>query len=120
MLIARWNSGQDPAVDPPTTFTWGDGRTATEKDYHRYRDATREFVETDDGIEQRFYPDLIGHVRYDAFDGNWFVTAPNREPLSLDLSDPEATNEQLTAALADLPILYRAVIHRSGGWIKAK
>jgi hypothetical protein len=66
------------------------------------------------------YPGIVAYVCYDGYQRLWFVVPPDGEPLSLDLSEPDATDAEITSALADLPILYRAVIHRSSGRTKAK
>jgi hypothetical protein len=120
-LIAKWSFEQDPVLENPSSVFWGDGRTATLRDYEHHRSDTRELVETPDGaLELRMYPGIVAYVCYDGYQRLWFVVPPDGEPLSLDLSEPDATDAEITSALADLPILYRAVIHRSSGRTKAK
>ena len=111
-LVARWTSQQDPSLDPPSSVMWGDGRAATYADYLRHRDDTHELVETRSGIEYRMYPEIIGHVRYDAYSRRWFVTGEGIETTALDLSDPDAKDCELTAELYVLPVVYKCIVHR--------
>lgn len=111
-LVARWNLKQDPAVDMPISVFWENGRPATQQDYFEHRLDTHELVATSKGIEMKMYPGLSADVRYDSYARMWFVIPPDAEPISLDLSDFTATDEEITAALYQLPVVYRCVIHR--------
>lgn len=111
-LIAKWNLKQDPAVDAPTHVYWEDGRPATQQDYRTHQFDTHELVVTSEGVEMRMYSELVADVRYDSYAQMWFVVPPGEEPVSLDLSDFRATDEEITAALYQLPVIYRCVIHR--------
>jgi hypothetical protein len=108
-LIASWTSTQDPVFDRPKSVIWGDGRPASQQDYLAHADDTHELVECADGsLELRMYPWIIADVRYDGYDRMWFVVAPGQEPISLDLRDVNATNDQITAALYEFPRVYKA------------
>lgn len=111
-LIAMWKSDQDCSTEPPASVIWGDGRAATHADYLRHRLDTHELVEAEGGLECRMYPDIVGRVRYDAFARSWFVTGEGVETHALDLSDPDATDCEITAALYSLPVIYKCQIHR--------
>lgn len=111
-LIAHWKRGQDSWTEPPTFVIWGDGRPATYADYLRHRLDTHELVETKGALECRIYPHIVGHVRYDAFARQWFVTGEGIETTALDLPDLEATDCEITAALYGLPVVYKCQIHR--------
>jgi hypothetical protein len=112
-LIARWTSTQDPAVDHPQAVFWDDGRPATHQDYLDHLDDTHELVEGPDGnLERRMYPSIVADVRYDGYMRLWFVVAPGQGPISLDLPDVNATDDQITAALYEFPRVYRAKIWR--------
>lgn len=111
-LIARWNLEQDPTIDPPQQVFWGDGRPATLQDYRDHHLDTHELVDTPGGLELRMYPGIVGDVRFDSYARTWFVVVPGLDPISLDLSDHEASNSEIKAALYQLPIVYRSVIHR--------
>jgi hypothetical protein len=111
-LIARWNAAQDPLFDRPEVF-WGDGRPATYQDYLDHIADTHELVICADGsLERRMYPWISADVRYDGYFRMWFVVSHGRESISLDLSDVNATDEQITAALYALPLVFRARIWR--------
>jgi hypothetical protein len=43
---------------------------------------------------------------------NWIVNGIGVTASALDLTDPDAPDDQITAALYILPIVYRANIHR--------
>jgi hypothetical protein len=111
-LIARWNATQDPLFDRPEVF-WGDARPATYQDYLDHIGDTHELVICQDGsLERRMYPWISADVRYDGYFRMWFVVSHGRESISLDLSDVNATDEQITAALYALPLVFRARIWR--------
>lgn len=111
-LVAKWTSDQDPVSEDPACVVWGDGRPASQDDYLSHRADTRELVDTAEGLELRIYPSVVADVRFDAFYATWFVTAKGQESLSLDLFDVDATDADIMSALNDLPVIYRAVIHR--------
>lgn len=112
VLIAKWNLKQDPSIDMPIRVFWADGRPATHQDFLTHRLDTHEIVITSKGIEMRIYPNLIADVRFDYYAGTWFVVPPDEQPVSLDLPNIRATDEEITAALYQLPRVYRSVIHR--------
>jgi hypothetical protein len=112
-LIARWTSTQDPAVDRPQAVFWNDGRPANYQDYLSHREDTHELLEgPDDNLERRMYPSIVADVRYDGYARMWFVVAPGEAPISLDLPDVNATDDQIAAALYEFPRVYRAKIWR--------
>ena len=104
---------QDPAVDHAQAVFWDDGRPATHQDYLDHLDDTHELFEGADGnLERRIYPSIVADVRYDGYAQLWFVGAPGQEPISLDLTEVRETDDQITAALYELPLVYRAQIWR--------
>jgi hypothetical protein len=111
-LVAKWMWSQDSCTEPPASVIWGDGCAATYADYLRHRLDTHELVETESGLECRIYPDIVGHVRYDAFALCWFVSGDGIETTALDLSDIDATDHEITAELYALPVVYKCHIHR--------
>jgi hypothetical protein len=94
-LIAKWTLNQDPATDTPTLALWGSGRLTAGLPQPRLD--THELVITPNGLEKRMYPGIIGDVRYDTCAQRWFVIPPGREPISLDLSEAEASDADITA-----------------------
>lgn len=112
-LIARWTSDQDWTVEPPQSVFWGDLRPATQQDYVAHLDDTYELVVYPDGsLERRIYPWIVADVRYDGYSCRWWVVPREGEPLSLDLSDRDAPDDELMAELHQLPMIYRSMIHR--------
>ena len=111
-LVARWTLEQDISLDPPLSVIWGDGRPATYADYLRHLDDTHEVVETNSGLEYRIYPEIIGHVRFDGYSRRWFVSGESIETTALDLSDPDASDCEITAELYTLPVIYKCIVHR--------
>jgi len=111
-LIARWSAAEDPLFDPPEVF-WDDGRPATYQDYLDHMGDTHELVICADGsLERRMYPWILADVRYDGYIQMWFMVAPGQEPLSLDLKDINATDEQIISVLYEFPKVYKARIRR--------
>lgn len=111
-LVVRWTSEQDPTIDAPHCVFWGDGRAALLQDYINHRLDTREVVDTPQGLEVRMYPSVVGEVRFDAYARTWFVAVPGQDPISLDLPDRDAPDSAITAALYELPVVYRCAIRR--------
>jgi len=58
------------------------------------------------------YPDTVGHVRFDAYSRRWFVSGESIETTALDLSNPDATDYEITAELHTLPVVYKTIVHR--------
>jgi hypothetical protein len=67
----------------------------------------------DGGIECHMYPEIVAEVIYDPFAGDWVVKGPSVITTALDLHDPDATDDQITAELFALPVVYRATITRT-------
>jgi len=112
-LIATWTSGQDPSVEDPYAVRWIDGTPATLDDYRRHSLDTHTFLPyAGDAIELRMFPGVVAEVRYDEADGHWMVNGPGVSPATLDLTDPNALNEQIIAELYTFPVVYRANIKR--------
>ena len=111
-LVAKWKRDQDASTEPPISVTWGDGQTATYADYIRHCLDTHELIETEGGLECRIYPSVVGQVRYDAFARQWFVSGEGIETTALDLSSPDAADDEITAALYGLAVVYKCHIHR--------
>jgi hypothetical protein len=112
-LIARWTLAQEHAFDPPDAVFRGDGRPATYQDYLDHAGDTHELVDSPDGsLEKRMYPWITADVRYDGYANLWFVVATGQQPISLDLSDVNATDSEITAALYELPLVYKSRIWR--------
>jgi hypothetical protein len=112
-LIARWNGRNRNMNRLPDEVLWENGRRASLDDYRRHLDCTSRMVDTVPGcMEQHFEPDIVADVRYDHFAGQWAISGDGVEPTGLQLTDPNAPDEQIIAELFTFPVVYRARIHR--------
>jgi len=97
----------------PSTIVWEDGSSATLEDYFAHRSDTQKWVsDPSGGIRLHLYPDVIADVRYDGFGRVWAISGDAIEPEALYVTDPDATDYEITLALSALPMTYRHVIHR--------
>jgi len=97
----------------PSTIVWEDGSSATLEDYFAHRSDTQKWVsDPSGGIRLHLYPDVIADVRYDGFGRVWSISGDAIEPEALYVTDPDATDYEITLALSALPMTYRHVIHR--------
>lgn len=112
VLIARWNIDQDAMVDPPSEVRWSNGAPATYQDYLVHVDDTHAWVPNATGIELHMFPSLVGDVTYDSASKTWVIRGVSSGSLALDVTDPDASDDQIIAALYMRPVVYRAQIHR--------
>lgn len=113
ILVACWGSGKDRDVDPPDAVFRSNGRKADNQDVLDHADENHELVASANGfLDCLFQPSIVVDIRFDGYARLWFVVANGHEPVSLDLSDPEASDYQIVAALFELPTIFHAVIHR--------
>jgi hypothetical protein len=68
--------------------------------------------ECEDGMEVRMFPAIVADVRYDHFAQTWAIGGDGVVPYPLDLTDPDAPDDQIMAALYTLPMVYRSNICR--------
>jgi hypothetical protein len=112
-LIAKWTTNQDPSIEQPSSVCWEDGSPATHDDYLRHVPDTHMLVgDCEDGMEVRMFPGIVADVRYDHSAQTWAVGGVGVTPAALDLTDPNAPDDQIIAALYTLPIVYRSNICR--------
>jgi hypothetical protein len=112
-LIAKWAPNQNPSVEPPNSVRWEDGTPATHDDYLQHMVDTHIIVgDCEDGTEVRMFPGIVADVRYDCSAKTWAVGGAGVTPSGLDLTDPDARDDQIMAALYTLPIVYRSNICR--------
>jgi hypothetical protein len=113
MLIAKWKPEQDCSVELPHTIYWSDSSPATTEDYLAHLADTHTFTMRADGIALHMYPDLAVDVHYDPGAQQWMVSGHDVEPVALDISDHNAPDDAIFAALATRTIVYRVRrIHR--------
>jgi len=63
-------------------------------------------------IERHIFPEVVADVRYDAAIGTWAISGQGIKPASLDVKDPNASDDQIQEELYTLQMIYRARIHR--------
>lgn len=113
-LTATWKPDQDAAMDMPDSLKWEDGTPATVDDFARHQLDTHTLRPGRHGqIEQHFFPDLVAEVVYDRFANDWVVKGPGVITAALELHNPDATDDQITAQLFTFPMVYRAKIVRN-------
>ena len=69
-------------------------------------------VDASEGIQRICYPSLTALVKFDEVAGVWAVSGHGVTPAALDLTDPDAPDDQIIAELYTFPVVYRARIHR--------
>src|SRR6266478_1538277 len=107
VLIAKWTPGQDFSADRPYTVVWGDGRPATYEDYLAHMVGTHSWLEGSNGMELYMFSDIVAEVRYDHHVQRWHVSGIGVTPATLDLTDPNAPDDQIVAELYTHPIVYQ-------------
>jgi hypothetical protein len=113
-LIATWKPDQDAAIEMPDSLKGEDGTSATVDDFVRHQLDTHTLRSGRHGqIEQHFFPDIVAEVIYDRFAKDWVVKGPRVITAALELPNPDATDDQITAQLFTLPIVYAAKIVRT-------
>jgi hypothetical protein len=112
-LIAKWKPKMEPAYDEPSSVVWEDGTAATLNDYRTHELDTHSSHASDDGgTECHMFPDIGAEVTFDRDARDWVVRGPGVATVGLDLHDPNAKDEQITAELYTFPLVYRANVIR--------
>jgi hypothetical protein len=112
-LIATWLRDQDISEEDPHSIRWEDGSVATLADYVRHSTDTHMWLgDCNDAQEMHMLPEVVAEVTYDRLAGHWCIGGPGVCPNTLDLSDPNAKDEEIIAELYTFPIVYRARICR--------
>jgi hypothetical protein len=63
-------------------------------------------------MELHMFPHLVADVRYDVIASAWVLDGVGPASLLLDITDPGAPDDQITAALHTHLVVYKARIHR--------
>jgi hypothetical protein len=112
-LVATWLSSQVPGLDCPYSVCWEDGSEATEKDYDSHRRDTRISVPTNSGgCTWHFFPDVVAEAYYCPVGGVWGLRGDCVDPVSLCITNPFASDDEINNAISALPIEYRVKIIR--------
>jgi hypothetical protein len=59
------------------------------------------------------FPDVVAVTRYDTAKGRWVLQVADRDPLDLEQTDSEASDEALKWEISCYPIEYQTTIDRS-------
>lgn len=114
ILIACWTQDQDPSVEHPKSVRWADGRKATLDDYQRHMLDTHKLIYDGTGLmELHMFPNIVAEVSYDLQAKAWMVSGRGVIPQMLDITDPQAEDDQIIAELYSFPVVYRAIIKRT-------
>lgn len=112
-LKATWEGPWEPGVDEPSKVTWEDGRPATLEDFHVHEVDTHFWAENDDGRVSKFmFPDIVADVVFDQSVKDWVVQGPGVITTALALTNPNAPDADIIAALHTLTTVYRSRIIR--------
>ena len=112
-LVARWSRGRDLVEDLPDFIHWNDGTLGTIDDYTRNLTNTHTLDHEQHGWVMRFFPEIVAKVWFDFAGKTWVVGGEGIPTESLELSNPNASDEQIRANLYALPTKYKAAITRS-------
>lgn len=112
LLIARWNHNQDLITDRPHQTIWANGVAATYQEYLDYMTDTHTWISGPNGMELHIFPRIVADVRYDHIAGTWVLDGVGPTRVALDVTDPSAPDDQITAELYTHLVVYKARIHR--------
>jgi hypothetical protein len=112
-LIARWTSRQDSNFNEPHSVEWEDGTPATVEDYRNHSLDTYKLVSNRTGeIEQHIFPAVVGEVVFAPDVHDWVLTGSGVATTALDIKNTNVSNDEIYAALATFPTVYRVrIVH---------
>jgi hypothetical protein len=111
-LIASWKRSEDEYYEAPYVVRWANGSQATLADYERHIDATKCWMEDAKGRALLLCPDVAAIFIYDSYGGVRAVTGDGVELRVLDLSDPNASTDQISSVLNAGDWTYRMIVRR--------
>ncbi len=112
VLIAKWTSNQDATTDAPYSIAWANGAAATYDEYVDHLTDTHTWVQASNGVELHIFPRIVADVRYDHIAGTWVLNGVGPNCAALDVTDPTASDDEITAELYTHLVVYKARIHR--------
>jgi len=99
-LFVRWAPGQDPD-EIPTVIWWEDGTMGTLEEYASHYSDHQVFTpDRGSGARLMLYTDALADVHFNERIAQWVYTTPSKERILLELTDPEATDDQINEAIA--------------------
>ena len=112
-LTARWENGSDASADTPDLIMWEDGSRGTLDDLRAHNRDTYCLTHPEEGCTQMdIFPEIVAQVSYCEWGCCWGIKGYGVETAALQLTDQNATDQQIHSALFSLPMKYRANIHR--------
>jgi len=112
-LIVAWLRTQQPGFVHPHSIFWEDGSAAIDKDYSAHRLDTRISVPTNSGgCTWHFFPDVVAEAYYCPVGGVWGLRGDCVDPVSLCITNPFASDDEINNAISALPIEYRVNVVR--------
>jgi hypothetical protein len=112
-LVASWSIEQDMSTEDPESVQWLDGRPSTAAVYRQHMLDTHTVLFDQSGrLEMHIFPSIVAAVRFDKDKGRWCASGRGVIPKTLDIADPNATDENIQAELYTYPIVYKATIIR--------
>ncbi|NYF53921.1 hypothetical protein [Tunturiibacter gelidoferens] len=113
-LIAKWTMKQAPRLKEPYSVGWEDGSPATLQDYRKHAEDTYSLVSNRaQGFQEHIFPGIVGEVRFETNVGDWVVRGPGVVTAALDVKNPDAPDDEIYAAIATFPVVYKVRIIRS-------
>ena len=110
-IVARWREDQDFSMESPAEVKWGDGSAATLEAFENHRLDTHTFLDKGEWIEQHIFPDIVAEIYFDQT-GFWRLRGRGVITQRMELTDPNAKDDEVIAELSTYNIVYRARILR--------
>ena len=112
ILIARFGPGQRPFKEFPYSIRWENGTLATKDDFEAHILDTYAITgDVKKGMEIQMFPNIVADVRFDEASA-WVMSGHAVIPMTLDLTDPNAPEDQIIAKLSPRLVWYKSTIHR--------
>ena len=102
-LFAKWACGEDPSEVNPYLIKWEDGSIGTLEDYaEHYADHQTMLLDSaTNEITLILFTDEVADVRFDYYVQRWIYTTPGKEEFTLDLSDHDASDDDINKAISE-------------------
>jgi hypothetical protein len=112
-LIAKFDPNQRPLREFPRSLRWEDGTLASNEDYQSHILDTYAITgDVKKGMEIQMFPNILADISFDSGQGAWVMSGHAVIPLTLDLRNPNAPDDQIISKLSPRLVRYRAIIHR--------
>jgi hypothetical protein len=114
-MIVYWGSDDTANFQVPEEVKWEDGSPATLDDYFKNQMATQSSTYTERGSVTVIFPGVVANTHYDVLRCHWVLRDPTStgDPMVLDETDPNASDEALNQELSSYPFQYKSTFDRS-------